>query len=1092
MPLDKTTSHRPGQSPTVLVGGADNNITHGNQNNGGITRLTEITHSGAARTLQSRTSAIVRDARISGAPHMQPVGTNFDRPGDAPEFTTTIEAVPVADFNVQTNYDNLSTQLECIYTKWNVDDYLNGDDVSALINGFHHNQNNTFSESDLFGINILYSKLLIEDAINSGLDNDFVKSLALSILYTDLKARNDEAAIQALLQHVANRKDQNLFIIETLSSSQRRTYYAHGTGRIITRHPTGARGKPLVAVNVNKGYRSDEGRGQYTFRFLEERPSIRKLRYPKWDAHAACSRLGGNGQAVGNCGVIAYKEALQLARAFQDTDFKNGFFKRVRDINPFSIIGSHKLKTQFKTLYGFGENNTVRVHDKLSSLLLQKLEDKATNNPTPKRLEDVARVRALTKIRFAQKLDRDAVTKGVERNRNRPFRTISPEIIKEVGLDSQALHLADVKTIIKVGHGVPKYLGLSGSDRTDARKVIASLQTLWLSDAGTIDEKINLTKQLVKISIGAVKGYNKKVELIEKLISLDAFQSVSSDITVKAKRVVQNAAVDALNRYHSSNKQAQFLHDPRIKNIVSDLIESGNVKDAQRILSRLVFHTIEAKGGPIEPIRQLFRRNREGARAVNERNIKTFVIELLNDNNFMAGLQRSLEKQRDDVPLNYWIALIGRFVSLKSDEFRDSAASQADPTAKAQIDAFKSEWGAVVLRAAEHKLKSDKIGDRQGAIDAIDIAIADFGASESDVRENAALLSVIKHALAQQSGTAFLNTLSLARRHSIAQTTLKCADPIPLADKLITEFRQSDSWGRAQITNAVRLLSHSGQSRFMKGLLAHPADFQNAHSREKNDIVYTLTQLLSVRTADAQTTVGDFIRVFSSDLKQDLFTQFEFLEQGNSKLYSNYLINITNLIELSQAANSALTPDVKNIIKFDDAQTRLLSQAVNQSIRYHSGKLLAVTVSLGRISQVVRKAIQDADQQRLGGALQKSFSVGSAWVQRQTTFALGLLRNNGKARFIKGVNSQPLALQKASNNVKKDVIVAVNSLLNVDDPDYTQVVIAFANTFENDLRREISQQIEYRENKSRDFDLNFFNLVSDVLLSKTDYFELAK
>jgi len=52
---------------------------------------------------------------------------------------------------------------------------------------------------------------------------------------------------------------------------------------------------------------------------------MRDFRYPKRDAHANRSRLAGNSQQVGNCRVIAFKEALQVAKAFEDKAFKKDF-----------------------------------------------------------------------------------------------------------------------------------------------------------------------------------------------------------------------------------------------------------------------------------------------------------------------------------------------------------------------------------------------------------------------------------------------------------------------------------------------------------------------------------------------------------------------------------------------------------------------------------------------------------------------------------------------------------------------------------------------------------------------------------------------
>lgn len=1068
MPLDKTISHTQYQSPEALLGRHGNHSAQKNETSGRTKWLNKITPSGIKNFLQSRASATVRDTRHHGASSLQTGGTNFDRPVDASDLTTSIENIPVAETRSQSKYDNLSAQLETIYANWNVDDYINVDDVSSVINALNHNQDNELFDHEINGINILYSKLLIEDAINTGANKDFVKSLELSILYTDLKKNKDEAGIQNLLQHIAKAKHQNLFIIETLSSGERRSNLGHATGRVITRHPTGSWGKPLVAVNVNKGYRSDKDRGRYTYRFLKEKPSMRKLRYPKWDAHKARSRLDGNGQTVGNCSVIAYKEALQVAKAFQDADFKKGFFEPLGNTDPAASAGSKELKDIFKTLYGFGEDNTIRVQDKLSSLLLKKLEEKASDPLSIIDSKDIKRVSGLTKIRFAQKRDREAIIDG--KTQNSTFRTISPDIIQDVGLDQNKLHLADVKTVITSGQGVSNYLGLSDANLIDATEVIKALNELWQMDAGTIDEKANLTKQLIKSSILAASNYDLKIDLINSFISLNNFQASSTENTDKAKRDVQNIAIDALQEYHSPGNQEELLQDPRIKNIVSALLKSGNATGSQALLSTLVFPEVEG-----------FKDSSESPKTINERNIKAFITKLLNDTNFVSDLRHVLAKQSDNVSLINWISLIDKFITIKSDEFRDPAQGQSGPTAAQQKRALKADWAPAVLRAAEHKLKSDKIRDHEDAIDAMGIAISIFGASQNDVRDNSALSAIFKRTLAQKSGEAFINALHLASYYNSAQTAIEQADPIPLADKLLAEFHKGQDWEKSQTAHALCLLAPSGKAHFINGLLEKPNDFHTARPDEKNYIIYAITQLLSANNFDAEKPVTDFIKVFSNDLKKDFAEQVQLLENGDKELSLTYLYNLTNLIELSQASNSPLGADVKSIIQLDDDQTQGLTKAITQVSNQRTGESLAVAASLARISQTAKDAIKSSDQQQLGDNLQKSFVEGSTWTQEHTTFALGLLNNDGKASFISGLNNKPQALQNARHDEKKDIIETANNLLSTNSQYNVQTATLFANTFKEDLKTELSQQVNYRATEdnsyNEDYVKNLFNIL---------------
>lgn len=244
--------------------------------------------------------------------------------------------------------------------------------------------------------------------------------------------------------------------------------------------------------------------------------------------------------------------------------------------------------------------------------------------------------------------------------------------------------------------------------------------------------------------------------------------------------------------------------------------------------------------------------------------------------------------------------MIEALITIKSEQSKDPAPGQSGPTAKEQKVALKAEWAPALLRAAEHKLRSDKIGDREEAICAIDKVIGNLGASQHDMSEKNALAAIMERTLKHQSDSPFLNALSLARCHTIAQTAIKQADPIPLADKLLVAFRKGNGWEKAQTTHAIRLLDHSGKSHFINGLLEQPKDFQRAGACEKNDIVYVLIQLLSANESEAQKTVTAFMKAFSKDLNKDLSRQVRFLENGNAKLDTDYLNNLKNLFELSQ------------------------------------------------------------------------------------------------------------------------------------------------------------------------------------------------
>jgi hypothetical protein len=112
-----------------------------------------------------RDSHAWHDARASipASNQRHPSVVDFSRPDDISELNAHIEHLPEDKKNSQPadsqiDYRNVDTQLTNIYAQWNVNDFINGEDISSLLNALHHNQNNEYTDTDLDAVNLLYAK----------------------------------------------------------------------------------------------------------------------------------------------------------------------------------------------------------------------------------------------------------------------------------------------------------------------------------------------------------------------------------------------------------------------------------------------------------------------------------------------------------------------------------------------------------------------------------------------------------------------------------------------------------------------------------------------------------------------------------------------------------------------------------------------------------------------------------------------------------------------------------------------------------------------------------------------------------------------
>jgi hypothetical protein len=935
VPTDSSISHSRSQTREALLRSAAESASNvRTDSTKHLKWLPRIQATTVPNTRHSRASGHTQDTRQSTVGNTRhPTDSGFNRPDETAHLNASIDNFAVDVDQSKTDFDQLDEKLQSIYAKWNIEDYINGDDISSIVNALHHNQNNEYFPENLRAINILSAKLLIDNAEKESLDKNFVKSLKLSILYTDLKSSKDEVGVKSLLKHIADKKEQNLFVIEMLSSSDRRSKHSHATGRVITCHPKASADKPLVSINLNKGYIANPiGRGQYTFRMLNEEPSMRALRYPKRDAHSNQSRLSGQSQVVGNCGVIAYKEALQLARAFENPKFKNAFFVRNHFVNPFGGMGSKALKAQFKANYGFGADRQTRAQDTLTELLLDKLKEKSNSDPSGQTKAQVKRVENLRKIHCAQKLDRDASKAGKIPNRRERLRTISPDILRQAGLDpTDGEHLADVKTTKKTGPGITRYLGLSELSRTNSKKVIGALNNLWQKDAGTLDEKANLTKQFIKSSVESAEFQNSKLNLIERLITLDGLNLASPESEKIVKNIIRETVIDQLHRYHDNSTHKVLLKDQRIKTIVGTLVKEGNLKQAQRILRSLVFHRISDHKGPLQVIRRLFTRD---PKTVNERNVKAFVEELTHQGSFMTDLKEALSREKGDTQLRHWISLIDHFIEHVCEQFEDPQGDQPGPSAKEQSHALKAEWAPIILHAGVQKLNQSKNSDKEEGIYAINYALGTLNANQEELQEFQELSTALGRSLKEQVGSTFVTAIAMARNCEAAKAAIQRPDlnnPThqiqreehhqTLAKKLLVEYQDGGRWKQYNTSWAIGLLMPNAKETFLKGLIVKPDDFQNARSYEKSNVTFAVNQLLRSNSDSAKQIANDFIAMFSHTLIQDFSVQLKAIngEDEETKLNSNYVENLIELSRLSQ--NLGLQLKIENMISTKQADS---------------------------------------------------------------------------------------------------------------------------------------------------------------------------
>jgi len=145
--------------------------------------------------------------------------------------------------------------------------------------------------------------------------------------------------------------------------------------------------------------------------------------------------------------------------------------------------------------------------------------------------------------------------------------------------------------------------------------------------------------------------------LIQKLIELKDFASGAGPESARAKNIIRKRVVDDLHRYHGAKTQARLLSDHRIKDIVKTLVLNGNLPQAQRLLSALVFHRVSEKKGPLYAIRRLFS---EAPKTLNERNVKQFVDDLVADSVFMENIKTGLASGLNKTSLSRWISLVDR------------------------------------------------------------------------------------------------------------------------------------------------------------------------------------------------------------------------------------------------------------------------------------------------------------------------------------------------------------------------------------------------------------------------------------------------
>jgi len=529
------------------------------------------------------------------------------------------------------NYDQLDSKLENIYQNLNVDQYLNLKDISGTINGLQHNRSNLFNDSDIRGIEILQLKLLIEDG---NLSPDFEKSLKLSIIYDSLKSKKDELGVQDLLQYIANKTDQNLFIIECLSSAEQRSNDGHAIGRVITRPPEGISDKALVSVCINKGTKApSRSSHQYSFESISEQSTLKQLRYPLLDAHENASQLQGRKQVVGNCANIALKEALQVAKAFENKDFKSDFFKTSTQTSKFV---TKSLAPIFKTFEPFDKNiqqlknklpqllkkrpsadsykqssfakklrksfkshylmDGLRTQDKLSYLLIN-----AFNNSAPQKSKnhchEVTLLQEIHQSRFESKKHRHTSEDTIN---SRTFVTDSGDGGK----------LPDIKTFLSSNKSAAHYFGLDKQTQSNPAILQKTLKSLWESKQVSSDQKLNYTLLMAEEILSTTTNSFEKSALIIGLLELNQFHLDNNDNEKTVKTELRSLALDNFKQLISQEPVyieilAQGLSEPNIiQPAIQRLVAAGETDLVAKVLGSILFAHDKTPNLPTSPHNQ--------------------------------------------------------------------------------------------------------------------------------------------------------------------------------------------------------------------------------------------------------------------------------------------------------------------------------------------------------------------------------------------------------------------------------------------------------------------------------------------------------
>ncbi len=868
------------------------------------------------------------DLRSNRNRHLQASG-NFANPEiliDSSSLTMS------GDDHQSIDYNSIDDRISDILSKNNVDDLINGNDISSILNSLYHNQRNEYSISNIHKITILFLHLLIEDGVaGAAYHPDFTKSLKLSILYTDLRTNEDHACVQALLKHVANSMDENLFIIETLSSSTRRQAHPHATGRILTRNPNNSQSNPLVSVIVNKGYiKNPIARGQYTFRPLTDSPTFNKLRYPKRDAHAINTRLSGRSQVVGNCGMIAFKEALQLATAFQEPNFKKAFFIKSLPSNPFFSLGSSSsLKREFKNHYKIGNQ---RVHDKLAEILLNKLTEKVNDDVSGKRLNEIDKVADLIKTQKIHKQHRTELQQTLGQQK---FETLAPiqNTYADNGADNETTHLINVKTLQTQGSSVLQYLGLSHIHLTDPIKINQAVADLWNSTHGSQNNKITLTKYVLQKSIQyceQYRGHKIKIALIEVLITTAGNGVESETLRSVAKRIVQTSAALELTEDQNPNR----LNDDQIKDLILTLINDNSLHSAHKIMSSLLSNRIREKNNLLALIRKFFTGDPKAHRG---KRINQFLMTLVNNEGFIDNLQSHIMNSNTDLdsPL-YWYSLAQKFMLLQIENLGDVSDKEL------QEKKIRSDWATALLHSAEKQLESYKSQSVSDGLKGIALSLK-LGAMENQISSKQNLLDALIDSLTNKEGQQFKNAVQLINRSYLSREALQFVDHQKLALKIGKQFGASDAWD-GEFSHIARNLNQESVRHVINTVIHNPTVFANASLYTKFQLLSGVNNLLESDNSNSISVGVKFINRFREQISHGLSKELDALTTDEINI--SYLIKLVALLNNCEQHKAMPIESLISIAQFDSLSAAILNTDPVDLNLFRNGTELLTTYAL--------------------------------------------------------------------------------------------------------------------------------------------------